>query len=52
MSETRSAFQHATSDRLVRAVEGLCLRPVETFMSTHHVGPDLEVELFMFAPLP
>jgi uncharacterized protein YbcI len=52
VSEARSSFQHAMSPRLVSAVQGLCRRPVETFMSTHHVGPDLEVELFIFAPVP
>jgi uncharacterized protein YbcI len=50
VSEARSAFQHAMSHRLVAAVERLTGRTVETFFSTHHVGPDLEVELFVLDP--
>lgn len=50
VAENRSAFQHAMSHRLISAVEDLCRRRVETFLSTHHVGPDLEVELFVLAP--
>ena len=50
VSEARSAFQDAMSHRLVAAVERLTGRTVETFLSTHHVGPDLEVELFVLDP--
>jgi uncharacterized protein YbcI len=45
--EARSAFQKAMQGRLVAAVERLSGRPVEGFFSTHHVGPDLEVEIFV-----
>jgi uncharacterized protein YbcI len=45
--EVRSEFQHAMRDRLIAAVEDLSGRRVETFLSTNHVGPDLEVELFV-----
>ena len=48
--ETRSAFQHATERRYIAAVEQLTGRRVAKFMSTHHVGPDLEVELFVLDP--
>jgi uncharacterized protein YbcI len=48
--ETRSAFQHATERRFVRDVERLTGRRVSSFMSTHHVGPDLELELFVLEP--
>ena len=45
--ETRSAFQHAMEHRFIRAVEQITGRRVAQFFSTHHVGPDLELELFM-----
>ena len=52
VSEARSAFQDAMSGRLIDVVQRLSGRTVERFMSTHHVGPDLEVELFLLAPAP
>jgi uncharacterized protein YbcI len=52
VDEARSSFQHAMRDRLVAAVEGLSGRTVEAFLSTHHVGPDLEVEIFVLGPAP
>jgi uncharacterized protein YbcI len=48
--ESRSAFQAATESRFIDTVERLTGRRVLQFMSTHHVGPDLEVELFVLAP--
>jgi len=48
--EVRSAFQEAMQPRFVAEVERLSGRRVESFFSTHHVGPDLEVELFFLAP--
>ena len=51
VSEARSAFQDAMSHRMIGAVQGISGRTVESFFSTHHVGPDLEVELFVLAPL-
>jgi uncharacterized protein YbcI len=45
--ETRSAFQQAMEQRFVSAVEGLTGRRVAQFISTHSVGPDLEIELFV-----
>jgi uncharacterized protein YbcI len=48
--ETRSAFQNAMQQRFVAAVERLSGRKVLTFMSDHHVGPDVEIELFMLTP--
>jgi uncharacterized protein YbcI len=48
--EVRSAFQEAMEPRFVAEVELLSGRRVETFVSTHNVGPDLEVELFFLAP--
>jgi uncharacterized protein YbcI len=49
---TRSAFQTAMQPRFVDAVERLSGREVLTFVSDHHVGPDMEIELFMLAPRP
>jgi uncharacterized protein YbcI len=45
--ESRSAFQRSMEPRFVRTVEAITGRRVERFISTHHVGPDLEVELFL-----
>ena len=52
VQETRSAFQSAMQNKFIAAVERLSGRQVMTFISNHHVGPDLEVEVFMLAPLP
>jgi uncharacterized protein YbcI len=51
VKETRSAFQHATERRFITLVERLSGRRVERFVSTHHVGPDLELELFFLDPV-
>ena len=48
--ETRSMFQQAMEHRFIEAVERLTGRRVAQFMSTHHVGPDLELELFVLEP--
>ncbi len=45
--ETRSTFQHAMEQRFIADVERLTGRRVVQFISTHHVGPDLELELFL-----
>jgi uncharacterized protein YbcI len=52
VQETRSAFQSAMQNKFIAAVERLSGREVLTFISNHHVGPDLEVEVFILAPLP
>ena len=49
--ETRSAFQQAMATRFVKVVERATSREVLRFLSTHHVGPDLELELFFLGPL-
>jgi uncharacterized protein YbcI len=49
--ETRSAFQNAMEHRFIATVERLSGRTVLTFMSCHHVGPDIEIGLFMLMPL-
>ena len=48
--ETRSAFLIAMKHRLIAEVENLSGRRVTHFISNHHVGPDLEIKLFMLAP--
>jgi uncharacterized protein YbcI len=48
--ENRSAFQQAMEHRFTTEVERITGRRVEQFISTHHVGPDLEVELFLLHP--
>jgi uncharacterized protein YbcI len=50
VQETRSAFQDAMQHKFIAAVEGLSGRDVLAFISNHHVGPDVEVELFMLKP--
>ena len=48
--ETRSAFQNAVQQRYISVVERLSGRRVLAFISNHHVGPDIEVELFLLGP--
>ena len=49
VTSNRSAFQAAMEDRFIAIVESLARRRVSHFFSTHHVGPDLEIELFFLA---
>ena len=51
VQETRSAFQTAMQDRFIAVVERLSGRRVLAFISNCHVGPDLEVELFVLEPV-
>ena len=48
--ETRSAVQNAVKQKYISAVERLSGRRVLAFISNHHVGPDIEVELFLLGP--
>jgi uncharacterized protein YbcI len=50
VQETRNAFQNAMQDKFIDAVEGLSGRNVLAFISNHHVGPDIEIELFFLTP--
>jgi hypothetical protein len=36
--------------KFIGAIERLSGRDVLAFMSNHHVGPDIEIELFMLTP--
>ncbi len=47
VQETRSAFQVAMQQVFIDEVERLSGRDVIAFISNSHVGPDLEVELFI-----
>jgi uncharacterized protein YbcI len=50
VQETRSAFQIAMERRFIDQVERITGRGVLAFISNHHVGPDIEVEVFMLTP--
>jgi len=50
VQETRSAFQMAMQHKFIEAVERLSGRSVLAFISNHHVGPDIEIEIFMLRP--
>jgi len=50
VQETRSAFQIAMQHTFIAAVERLSGREVLAFISNHHVGPDIEIELFLLKP--
>ncbi len=50
VQQTRSAFQEAMQDRFISEVERLSGRRVLAFMSNSHIGPQLEIELFVLAP--
>jgi uncharacterized protein YbcI len=47
VQETRSAFQEAMQGRFIDSIERLSGREVLAFISNSHVGPDLEIELFV-----
>ena len=50
VQETRSAFQTAMQHKFIAAVELLSGRDVLAFISNQHVGPDMEIELFVLRP--
>ena len=50
VQETRSTFQVAMQRRFTDQVENITGRGVLAFISNHHVGPDIEVEVFMLTP--
>jgi uncharacterized protein YbcI len=52
VQETRSTFQNAMERRFIAAVEQLSGRDVLAFISNSHVGPDIEIEIFMLMPPP
>lgn len=50
VQETRNEFQNAMQDKFIKAIEDLSGRQVMAFISNHHVGPDIEIELFFLVP--
>jgi uncharacterized protein YbcI len=50
VQETRSTFQTAMQQKFIDKVQRLSGRGVLAFISNSHVGPDVEIELFMLAP--
>jgi uncharacterized protein YbcI len=50
VQETRNAFQNAMQDKFINTVQALSGRRVLAFVSNHHVGPDIEIELFLLLP--
>ena len=48
--ETRRVFLSAMQHRLINEVESLSGRRVTDLITSNHVGPDLEIKLFMLAP--
>ena len=50
VQETRNAFQNAMQTKFIEAVQRLSGRNVLAFISDHHVGPDVEIELFLLTP--
>ncbi len=47
VQETRSAFQNAMQQKFIDEVERLSGRDVLAFISNSHVGPDIEIEIFV-----
>src|ERR1700692_4696022 len=45
--DPRNAFQNAMQQKFIKEVERLSGRGVVAFVSDSHIGPDIEVELFM-----
>ena len=52
VKHTRSTFQTATRHKFIGAIERLSGREVLTFISNHHVGPDIELKLFLLNVQP
>ena len=50
VQETRNAFQTTMQHKFINAVQRLSGRDVVLFLSRQHVGPDMEVELFLLNP--
>jgi uncharacterized protein YbcI len=48
--DTRNAFQNAMQQKFIKEVERLSGRGVVAFISDSHIGPDIEVELFLLTP--
>jgi uncharacterized protein YbcI len=47
VKETRNVFQQAVRHEFIGAIERLSGRSVLEFIPNHHVGPDIEINLFI-----
>ena len=47
--DTRNAFQTAMQQKFIERVERFSGRDVTAFISDSHIGPDIEIELFMLS---
>jgi uncharacterized protein YbcI len=52
VARQRQEFQQAVRDEFTTAIESLVGRRVIAFLSTVHLDPDVEVEIFMLEPEP
>jgi uncharacterized protein YbcI len=52
VARQRREFQQAVREEFTSAIEALVGRKVIAFMSSVHMDPDLEVEIFMLEPEP
>jgi hypothetical protein len=50
VQETRSVLLEAMEHKFIAVVERLSGRHVVAFIARHHVGPDIEIELFILRP--
>ena len=50
VQQTRNTFQNTMQDKFINTVQDLTGRNVMAFISNHHVGPDVEIELFFLTP--
>ncbi len=50
VQQVRSDFQTVMEHKFVEIVERLSGRNVVSFISNSHIGPDLEIEIFMLEP--
>jgi len=50
--ETRGQFQTAMQHKFIEAVERLSGRDVLAFIANQHVGPDIEIKLFVLRSQP
>ena len=50
VQETRSVFREGMQHKFIETIQRLSGRQVLAFISNQHVGPDLEIELFVLAP--
>jgi len=52
VQQTRNEFQNAIQHKFINTIERLSGRNVLAFISNHHIGPDIEIKLFLLTPDP